>query len=147
MNKNLMPEVAKLLGVEMGEPFYILENGRHKCIYNGNDLYKITEKGMANINKTDGSYEYHAYWRVILTELLLGEFSVEQLPWEPKYGDKYYTIDFKDDIKPYISWYTWRGFAREYALWKLGVIYQTEDEAYAHMSENYEKLTGKKLSR
>ena len=81
---NLMPEVAKLLGVETGEPFYILQNGKHKCIYSDNDLYKITEEGLANINNTDGCYEYHACWRVILTDLLLGKCSVEKLPWEPK---------------------------------------------------------------
>ena len=40
---NLMPEVAKLLGVEIGEPFYILQNGKHRRIYSDNDLYKITE--------------------------------------------------------------------------------------------------------
>ena len=32
MNKNLMPEVAELLGVEIGETFYILQNGKHKCV-------------------------------------------------------------------------------------------------------------------
>ena len=68
MAKNCMAAVAELLGVEIGEPFYILQNGKHKCIHSDNDLYKITEEGLANINNTDGCYEYHGCWRVILTE-------------------------------------------------------------------------------
>lgn len=142
---NLMPEVAKLLGVEVGEPFYILQNGKHRCVYSDNDLYKITEEGLANINNTDGCYEYHSHCRVILTDLLLGECSVEKLPWEPKVGDKYYAIASTDNTKPYISLYIWRGFVVDYTLWKLEMIYRTEEEARAHMAEDYEKLTGEKL--
>lgn len=142
MSKNLMPEVAALLGVEIGEPFYILENGKHKCIYSDNDLYKITEKGLANINNTDGCYEYHAYWRVILTELLLGEFSVEQLPWEPKYGECYYcpSIRQRKVMQP-----MWVGDTRDYAMKAIDMVYRTQEEAEAHFAEDYERLTGKPL--
>ena len=142
MNKNLMPEVAKMLGVEMGEPFYILQNGKHKCIYSDNDLYKITEKGLANINNTDGCYEYHAYWRVILTELLLGECSVEKLPWEPKYGECYYcpSIRQRKVMQP-----MWVGDTRDYAMKAIDMVYRTQEEAEAHLAEDYERLTGKPL--
>ena len=143
---NLMPEVAALLGVEIGETFYILQNGKHKCVYSDNDLYKITKEGLANINNTDGCYEYHGCWRVILTDLLLGECSVETLPWEPKKGDIYYAIAFTNDTKPYIACHRWNGYVRDYASLQLGIIHKTEKEAKSHMFEDYEKLTGKPLS-
>lgn len=140
MAKNLMPELAKMLGVEMGKPFYILQNGKHKCIYSDNDLYKITEEGLANINNTDGCYEYHACWRVILTDLLLGECSVEQLPWEPKEGDKYYSISLPTKS---ICVEIWHNETSDYVLKALGMIYRSAEEAEAHLAEDYKRLTGK----
>ena len=142
MSRNLMLEVAKLLGVEIGEPFYILENGKHKCVYSDNDLYKITEEGLANINNTDGCYEYHACWRVILTDLLLGECSVEHLPWEPKEGDRYYVLNTNE---LFIETFIWDNSTFGYAAKNMGIIYRTKAEAKAHLEEDYERLTGKKL--
>lgn len=142
MAKNFMSEIAKLLGVEIGEPFYILQNGKHKCVYSDNDLYKITEEGLANINNTDGCYEYYAYWRVILTDLLLGECSVEQLPWEPKNCDDYYVLNVETGK---IECYTWGATTFDLALKALGMVYRTREEAEAHLAENYERLTGRKL--
>ena len=143
MAKNLMPELAKMLGVEMGKPFYILQNGKHKCIYSDNDLYKITEEGLANINNTDGCYEYHACWRVILTDLLLGECSVEKLPWEPKEGEEYWTIHLEPVGKPRAILYPWMGDKLDFANLRLNMIYRTREEAEAHLAEDYKRLTGK----
>ena len=146
MSKNLMPEIARMLGVEIGEPFYILQNGKHKCVYSDNDLYKITEEGLANINNTDGCYEYYAYWRVILTDLLLGECSVEQLPWEPKEDEPYWTISFFKEHRPYAENYVWNGDDMDFIKLKLGMVYRTQAEAEAHLADDYERLTGKPLS-
>ena len=141
---NLMPEVAKLLGVEVGEPFYILQNGKHKCIYSDNDLYKITEEGLANINNTDGCYEYHSHCRVILTGLLLGECSVEKLPWEPKMYEHYF---YPSLLKKEVVSDVWWGRTSDCALKVLGMVYRTREEAETHMAEDYDRLTGKPLSK
>lgn len=145
MAKNLMPELAKMLGVEMGKPFYIHQNGKHKCIYSDNDLYKITEEGLANINNTDGCYEYHTCWRVILTDLLLGECSVEKLPWEPKDDEVYWTIIFGGHKKPRIGSRYWIADHLDFISLRLGLVYRTQEEAEAHLAEDYERLTGEKL--
>ena len=138
-----MPEVAALLGVEIGEPFYILQNGKHKCVYSDNDLYKIPEKGLANINNTDGCYEYHGCWRVILTDLLLGECSVEKLPWEPKKDERYYIPSVSSQC---VQKYFWHEYTLDFAMKALGMIYRTKEEAEAHLEKDYERLTGKPLS-
>lgn len=140
---NLMPEVAKLLGVEIGEPFYILQNGKHRCIYSDNDLYKITEEGLANINNTDGCYEYHSHCRVILTDLLLGKCSVEKLPWEPQEGDMYYILNTR---ALFIESFMWDNGTFDYLAKNMGIIYRTKAEAEAHLEDDYKKLTGKKLA-
>lgn len=139
---NLMAEVAKLLGIEIGEPFYILQNGKHRCIYSDNDLYKITEEGLANINNADGCYEYHSHCRVILTDLLLGKCSVEKLPWEPQEGDRYYVLNTN---ALFIETFIWDNSTFGYAAKNMGIIYRTKAEAEAHLAEDYKRLTGKPL--
>ena len=144
---NLMPEVAKLLGVETGEPFYILQNGKHRRIYSDNDLYKITEEGLANINNTDGCYEYHSHCRVILTDLLLGKCSVEKLPWEPKYEEQFYTYIHNEAHNEWlVDWFFWYGTPAQLAIKQLGMVFKTREDAEKALPEFYEKLTGKPLS-
>lgn len=55
MAKNLMTDVAKLLGVEMCEPFYVItKDGERLCSYSDNDLFKLCEIGLTSINNGDG---------------------------------------------------------------------------------------------
>ena len=140
MSKNLIPEIINLLGVELEEAFKIrrpdyevCENGIY-AFFEGEGLMKKNEQGEFDSNS---SIEFE--------DLCLGNYEVVKLPWEPKVGDKYYAIASTNNKKPYISLYIWRGFVVDYTLWKLEMIYRTEEEARAHMEEDYERLTGKPL--
>ena len=132
---NLMSEVAKMLGVEIGEEF-IIENADHKktVVLAMDGLRVPFSHGMAEMD--DGR---------LLLKVLEGHYEVKKKPWKPKNGDKFYTIGFSDVTKPYITWYIWSGHAVDYTRLKLGLAYRTEKEAGAHMADDYEKLTGKKL--
>ena len=132
---NLMPEVAKLLGVEIGEEF-IIENADHKkTVVLAMDGLRIPfSHGMAEMD--DGR---------LLLKVLEGHYEVKKKPWKPKNGDKFYTIGFSDVTKPYITWYIWSGHAVDYTRLKLGLASRPEKEAGAHIADDYEKLTGKKL--
>ena len=132
---NLMSEVAKMLGVEIGEEF-IIENADHKkTVVLAMDGLRIPfSHGMAEMD--DGR---------LLLKVLEGHYEVKKKPWKPKNGDKFYTIGFSDVTKPYITWYIWSGHAVDYTRLKLGLAYRTEKEASACMADDYEKLTGKKL--
>lgn len=136
MGKNLMPEVAALLGVEIGEKF-IIENADKK------ETVVVALDGFHVIQPNDVLGPDHGK---LLSKVLQGLYEVKKLPWKPKVGDKYYAIASTDNKKPYISLYIWRGFVVDYTLWKLEMIYRTEAEAMANMAENYERLTGKPLS-
>lgn len=70
---NKMPEVAKLLGVEMGEWFRVY----------GND-YCLTSNGIINAYKVRSP--------VTLNSLLSGTNEVEKLPFRPKRGERYYFV-------------------------------------------------------
>ena len=39
----------------------------------------------------------------------------------------------------------WLGDTRDYAMKALDMVYRTREEAEAHLAEDYERLTGKKL--
>ena len=137
MAKNLMSEVAALLGVEIGEEF-IIENADRK------ETVVLAMDGFHVIQPNDVLGPDHGK---LLSKVLQGLYEVVKLPWEPKVGDKYYAIASTDNKKPYISLYIWRGFVVDYTLWKLEMIYRTEEEARAHMEEDYKRLTGETLSK
>ena len=135
MAKNLMPEIAKMLGVELGEEFIIENKDRKETVVLAMDGFHVIQPN--NVVGPDHGK--------LLSKVLQGLYEVKKLPWKPKNGDRYYAIASTDDTKPYISLYIWRGYVVEYALWKLEMIYRTGEEAQAHFVEDYERLTGKKL--
>ena len=68
MSKNLMPEIAKLLGVEMGEAFYINDHlGRRVCAYSDNNLFKIGP-ALLHLNNSDGCFEGSDRDQIILVK-------------------------------------------------------------------------------
>ena len=134
MAKSLMPEVAKILGVEIGEKFKVADK------YNVADAI-ITDESFCEITR-DGCYSPNS---ILLHLVLKGEWELQKLPWEPKRGESYYAINIADTTTPYIAWHAWNGYVRDYVSLQLGIIYKTKEEAQAHMAEDYERLTGRKL--
>lgn len=117
---NLMPEIARMLGVELGEEFKI-----KGCEH----IFHFVDNGLIAY-RTDGSvlpYENclaHFLW------LINGEEEIIKLPWKPKKGETYYTFELLGDkwvVRP-----VWcGGFPNEYALFDKGWAYRTRAEAKA----------------
>ena len=134
MVKNYMPDVAKLLGVELNEEFKLKKHA---------EIYKFTEEGLAYYS--NGSRE----WRITpftLNVLLRGEYEVEKLPWKPKDGDKYF----------YVCWHYFANGAifTDSSVFKvmyeteclrvdIGNCFRTREEAEAAKYEVFKRLTGK----
>lgn len=131
MAKNLMPEIAKLLGVELGEKF-IIENAEH-------NLQVVLVADGLHVTKDDFLGSSNSK---LLQNVLCGLFEVKKLPWEPKNCDDYYVLDARTGI---IECYSWGATTFDLAVKAMGIIYRTEAEAKTHMAEDYERLTGKKL--
>ena len=134
MAKNLMPEIAKLLGVEYGEKFKLRAVDSEIC---ENALFYF-DKDNGFIRLGDSKEEVYN----MLYDVVSGYYEVVKLPWEPKEGDTYYCVNI---FKKRIEAYQWIGFTGEYVLKSFGMIYRTREEAMAHLAEDYMKLTGKKL--
>ena len=136
MSKNLMSEVAKLLGLELGEKFNIQGLG------GGEERFKaiLHEKGLMllDIIVNDGGNATY------LEQLLNGNLEFAKLPWEPQEGERYFypSVNAKN-----VDCTNWLNSSYDYAMKALGMVYRTRGDAEAHFAEDYEKLTGKKLGK
>ena len=120
MAKNLIPEIAKMLGVELNEEFKV-------------DKYdELTFKFAENMLMVRADFK-GAKWGityVVLSELLGGDVEIIKLPWKPKKGDVYSTFGRLGD-KWVVRSLWWGGFPEEYALFDKGWVYRSEEEAQA----------------
>lgn len=118
MAKNLIPKIAKLLGVEIGEEFKV--KGREY-------IFHFVDNGLIAY-RTDGSalpYENclaHFLW------LINGEEEIVKIPWKPKKGDDYYTFGGSDGIWR-ISQQHWTCHPFDLAVLAKGWAYRTREEA------------------
>ena len=137
MSKNLIPEIAKLLGVEMEEAFKIRRPD-----------YEVCEKGVYAFFENEGLMkkneqgEFDSNSSIEFEDLCLDNYEVVKLPWEPKHGESYYcpSIRQRKVMQP-----MWVGDTRDYAMKAINMVYRTQEEAEAHVAEDYERLTGKPL--
>lgn len=115
--KERMAQVAKMLGVEIGEEFNIIEDGEqlYYC------PYKFTEKGLVG--------KYNNIWDKRLSELIRGICKVEKLPWKPKDKEVVYSMLDNHTIFPIEFDCTSTTYV---ALYKCGWLFRTEKEAEAN---------------
>ena len=132
MAKNLMTEVAALLGVELGEEFIIQNADRKETVV-------LAADGLHVIQPNNVFGPDHGK---LLSKVLQGLYEVKKIPWEPREGERYCypSVSAKN-----VDCTDWICCSFDYAMKALGMIYKTPEEAQAHFAENYEKLTGKKL--
>ena len=134
MAKNCMAAVAKLLGVELGEEFIIQNADRKETVV-------LAADGFHVIQPNDVVGPDHGK---LLSKVLQGLYDVVKKPWEPKKGDRYF---FPAILYGKVTCGLWDDKTMDYALKALGMLYRTSEEAEAHFAEDYQKLTGKPLSR
>ena len=120
MAKNYMADVAKMLGVELGEKFNV-----SSC---GQTLYKLTEDGLSCL-VCDKWVEQADF---AFMALIKGKYKIIKLPWEPKYGDKYY---YPESNFTRVSWYKWANDSVDFALKEAGMIFKTKAECEAALPE------------
>ena len=133
MAKNLMPEVAKSLGVEIGEEFVIENADRKENVVLALDGFHVIQPN--NVVGPDHGK--------LLSKVLQGLYAVKKIPWEPQEGDMYYILNTR---ALFIESFMWDNGTFDYLAKNMGIIYRTKAEAEAHLEDDYEKLTGKPLS-
>ena len=126
MAKNLIPQVAQMLGVAIGEEFKI------KGYDDSNTrTYKFTAQGLrVKLVEHPEATEFNAL--AAFNSLLVGDIEIIKLPWKPKKGETYYTFVLMVVLmgdKWVVRSSRWGGLPNEYALLDKGWVYRTEAEA------------------
>lgn len=122
MSKNLIPQIAQMLGVELGEEFKIKEYGERIYRFDNSGLQLIYDNGVRNLNITAN---------MALSCLLSGDIEIVKLPWKPKMDERYWTFGLGVDGKWIVIARRWEGYPCEFLLVDKGWAYRREEEAKA----------------
>jgi len=123
MSKNLIPEIARMLGVELGEEFKV--KGEDEL------TYRFDSDGLKLITHNNSGIEIaEISANVAFTALVNGKDEIIKLPWRPKEGDTFYTFaSIPNKWVVRIAW--WDQTPNHYALLDKGWVFHTEKEAQA----------------
>lgn len=117
--KNYMEEVAKMLGVKLGEEFELIFPSPSTC----HATIMLTIEGVQVIN-TD-VYNVFNFKSYLLEHLIKGTYGIKRKPWKPTYNDEYYSIGMGGIIENGV----WLNDFLDFAMYKLGNCYRTPEEA------------------
>ena len=118
MAKNLIPQIAKMLGVELGEEFKVVYKTGFEIICNFTKAGVFVQGCSARYNKE------------LLADIVCSKVEIVKLPWKPKKGECYFTFVIMGD-KWGVGSLHWDGFPNEYALLDKGWVYHSQAEAEA----------------
>lgn len=121
MAKNLIPQTAQMLGVELNEEFKIKEYGEKIYRFANSGLQLIYDNGVRNLNITTN---------MALSGLLSGDLEIVKMPWKPKMYETYYSFDIIYGVLVVCS-NKWTGLPYQYALLAKGWALRTKEEAKA----------------
>ena len=132
---NHMEEVAKILGVELGEEFEIVFphnlNCRATALINSERLY-IKNHNLANQD----------FWQLsALTNLLNGNYIIKRKPWKPTYDENYYYVDEDGHVCKDM----WLDCCDDILLYKCGNCYKTHADASQYANKWYEFFKSDKM--
>ena len=118
---NLIPQIAEMLGVKLGEKFKI--KGEDELM-----TYRFSSDGL-QVTYGDG-IEIPISTNLAFVALLNGKDEIVKLPWKPKEEEHYYT--FTSTYK-YTKWKIglncWHTEPQNLAFLKAGWVFRTRQEA------------------
>ena len=109
---NYMPEVLKMLGVEVGEKFNI--NPLIDSPYHFDEDYILVNKNGHNVDDD----------KVVQILILTGVLEIEKLPWKPKDGENYWCVIANGDKVKVL----WCGYMKDFYLYNAGNCFRTHEE-------------------
>lgn len=130
MSKNLIPEIAKLLGVELGEEFQIKGDDELTYIFTDDGL-KVTFAGGIEISQISINSAFVA--------LVMGKDEIVKLPWKPKAGATYYSFSCARK-EWFVRKQQWTNHPLDLALLDKGWVYRSKEEAEAALPKVAEEM-------
>lgn len=126
MSKNHMAEVAKIFGVELGEPFKITSGIQDDY----QSYYRFTENNCFETSY-DGVEWKTTIAAVLLKYILMGDIRIVKLPWRPREGEKYYIPYISTQQKGMHVTYYWNNDHIDIEHYRMGLVCKTPEEAVA----------------
>ena len=128
---NYYKQFAEMLGLELEQEFVLTDDdGNRKDKY----TYKITEDGLLYKSPTFN-------WAISslgnIGKLLDGDVKAVPKPWKPKYGEQYWSYSLKINRT---CCNMFGDFSEDYAMWKSGNCFRTEEEAKTKGKEIMEQI-------
>lgn len=118
-----------MLGFELEQEFVITDlDGKRKDTI----TYKFTEDGL--FSKANN---LSVKVTLILDLLLTGKYKAAPKPWKPKYGEQYWSYSLRSNQA---RCSLFGDYVEDYAMWKSGNCFRTEEEAKTKGKEIMEKL-------
>ena len=140
---NYMRQIAKMLGVELDEEFYledITDGGYYITYDNDKVVFKLSNLGMFRKDKhtvsgwIDVTHHY-------LPELFTGRYTIVKKPWKPKDKEIMYYIELNRSINQ--TWFNAKG-GFTLLMYSLGNCFRTEKEITPEvLEETWQKCYGK----
>lgn len=123
MAKNLIPQIAQMLGVELGEEFKI--KGYDEL------TYKFYNDGL-RVSCGNGARKFNPTANTSFTAMLAGKDEIIKLPWKPKQDETFYTFGIHaTENKWVVVSVKWWDNVKNLALYKIGWVYRSQAEAEA----------------
>lgn len=120
---NKMPKIADLLGVKLGEVFFIKEYPSYSRMY-----LKFTENGLEQSLDKD-SWTKAASW--VWERLITGALKINKLPWKPKMNEEFYVPCIHYTDSSMATKFRWRDDNADKKFYQLGLVCKTKEEAIA----------------
>ena len=128
MRNNYMAEVAKLLGVELGESFKITSDTQGDYPGDYQNYYRFTEDNC--LETSDDGVEWKIInAEVLLKRILMGNIRIIKLPWKPQIREKYYVPRIAIRSKDRYYWYHWQNSDADIKRYDIGIVCKTPSEA------------------
>lgn len=84
--KNLIPDIMKLLGLQMGEMFHVVIDGVENKLVS----FYFTDHELMYLASSDNEPRLASDRTII--GLIYGGYEVKKLPWIPKVGEEYWCV-------------------------------------------------------
>ena len=133
MRNNYMAEVAKLLGVELGESFKITSDTQGDYPGDYQNYYRFTENNCLEISD-DGVEWKTTMAAVLLKHILMGDIRIVKLPWRPwrpQIREKYYVPRIAIRPEDRHCYYYWTNENINIKHYRMGIVCKTPEEAIA----------------
>lgn len=133
--KNLIPDIMKLLGLQMGELFHVVINGCENKLA----TYYFEDDGLVYVIPNDNEPRPASDKTII--GLIYGGYEVKKLPWVPRIGQDYWcVIPSSDPDYPRTALVTMNKSLFSMINLYFGNFYETQEEAEADKNRFIKEL-------